>query len=416
MNPIRHAVVAAALCALLAAPPASSASERSRFFGVVAQTNPSDAEFDRMHAGGVSTYRMAISWPAIQPSAGAPFDWTASDRLVADLTANRIEPLPVLYGSPCFVVACDPVASGQATPRPPTESAQAELAWAEFIGEVVGRYGPGGRFWSEHPSLPERPLRVWEIWNEPNVPQFYAPTPSVDGYTELLRISSQAIRSADRGATILIGGVAGDPGKPGSIEGSEFLEGLYGAGARAYFDAVALHPYSPGLAGVRRQLVDVRRVLDLHADFDTPIWVTELGWGATDGSEGRFVESIDGQAEMLLGAFGLMAAKRKEWNIDRALWYAWRDPRPGQPACSWCRTAGLFDAVGNPRPAWSAFAELSGGTPVAPADLHNGEDGGATWVAAAVALVVAGAAAAWTLRRRRPAPRAAGGGDTARTH
>ena len=118
---------------------------------------------------------------------------------------------------------------------------------------------------------------------------------------------------------------------------------------------------------------------------------------------------------MLLGAFELLEAKRKEWNVARALWYAWRDPRAGQPACSWCRTAGLFDAAGNPRPAWSAFAELSGGTPVAPADLHNGEDGGGTWVAAAVALVVAGAAAAWTLRRRRPAPRAAGGGDTART-
>jgi hypothetical protein len=403
MNRIRNAVVAAALCALLAAPPASSASERSRFFGVVAQTNPSDAEFERMHAGGVSTYRMAISWPAIQPSAGAPFDWTASDRLVADLTANRIEPLPVLYGSPCFVVACDPVDSGPASPRPPTESAQAELAWAEFIGEVVGRYGPGGRFWSEHPSLPERPLRVWEIWNEPNVPQFYAPTPSVDGYTELLRISSQAIRSADRGATILIGGLAGDPGKPGSIEGSEFLEGLYGAGARAYFDAVALHPYSPGLAGVRRQLVDVRRVLDLHADFDTPIWVTELGWGATDGSEGRFVESIDGQAEMLLGAFGLMAAKRKEWNIDRALWYAWRDPRPGQPACSWCRTAGLLDAAGKAKPSWAAFTELSTGA-AGGSEIEPSSDGAApVWVVAGVALAVCAVAAAWLLGGRSAA-------------
>jgi Glycosyl hydrolase catalytic core len=415
MNPIRHAVVAAALCALLAAPPASSASERSRFFGVVAQTNPSDAEFERMHGGGVSTYRMAISWPAIQSSAGAPFDWTASDRLVADLTANRIEPLPVLYGSPCFVVACDPVDSGQVSPRPPTESAQAELAWAEFIGEVVGRYGPGGRFWSEHPSLPERPLRVWEIWNEPNVPEFYAPTPSAEGYAELLRISAKAIGSADPEATILIGGLPGDPRKPGSIAGTEFLEGLYRAGARAYFDAVAVHPYSPDLAGVRSQLADVRRVLDGRGDSETPIWVTELGWGATTNGDGRFVETIDGQAEMLLGAFELLEAKRKEWNVARALWYAWRDPPAGQPACSWCRTAGLFDAAGNPRPAWSAFAELTGGTPVAPADLHNGEDGGATWVAAAVALVVLGAAAAWTLRRRRRAPRAAGGGDTART-
>jgi polysaccharide biosynthesis protein PslG len=410
-----RATAAALLCVLFAAGPASAASDASRFFGVVAQTDPSDAEFARMREGGVGTYRMPISWPAVQPRPGASLDWTATDRLVRDLTENRIDPLPVVYGSPCFVVACDPGDRGQPSPRPPIDSPLARQAWTAFLTALIDRYGPGGSFFSENPTVPRRPLSVWEIWNEPNVPEFYAPTPSAEGYAELLRISAKAIGSADPEATILIGGLPGDPRKRGSIAGTEFLEELYRAGARAYFDAVAVHPYSPDLVGVQSQLADVRRVLDGRGDSDTPIWVTELGWGATPSGDGRFVETIDGQAEMLLGAFELLDAKRKEWNVARALWYAWRDPPAGQPACSWCRTAGLFDAAGKPRPAWSAFAELSGGTPVAPADLHNGEDGGGTWVAAAVALVVAGAVAAWTLRRRRRAPRAAGGGDTART-
>ena len=389
-----RATAAALLCVLFAAGPASAASEASRFLGVVAQTDPSDAEFARMREGGVGTYRMPISWPAVQPSPGASHDWTATDRLVRDLTENRIDPLPVVYGSPCFVVACDPADRGQPSPRPPIDSPLARQAWTAFLTALVDRYGPGGSFFSENPTVPRRPLSVWEIWNEPNVPEFYAPTPSAEGYAELLRISAKAIGSADPEATILLGGLPGDPRKPGSIAGTEFLEGLYRAGARAYFDAVAVHPYSPDLAGVRSQLADVRRVLDGRGDSDTPIWVTELGWGATPSGDGRFVETIDGQAEMLLGAFDLLEAPRREWPEE---------------------LLARMNAAGNPRPAWSAFAELSGGTPVAPADLHNGEDGGATWVAAAVALVVAGAAAAWTLRRRRPAPRAAGGGDTART-
>jgi polysaccharide biosynthesis protein PslG len=408
-----RALGAALLAVLVAAGSAGASTEPSRFFGVVAQSNPSEAEFERMHKAGVSTYRMAITWPAVQSSAGGPFDWTGTDRLVADLTENRIEPLPVLYGSPCFVVACDPRDGGQASPRPPTESPQAELAWAGFLGEVVDRYGPGGRFWSEHPSLPQRPPRVWQVWNEPNVPQFYAPTPSVEGYTELLRISSHAIRSTDPGATILIGGLPGDPGKRGSIEGTAFLEGLYGAGARAYFDAVALHPYSPGVAGVRNQLVDVRTVLDAHNDFDTSIWVTELGWGATPSGDGRFVKTIDGQAETLLGAFGLMAAKRKEWNIDRALWYAWRDPPPDQPACSWCRTAGLFDAAGEARPSWAAFTALSTGTEESvppevalPPETDDSEDDTPPrWVVVAAAVALCLAAGAFLLLRRSRARR-----------
>jgi polysaccharide biosynthesis protein PslG len=403
-----RATAAALLCVLCAAGPASAANGPSAFFGVVAQTDPSDAEFALMREGGVGTYRLVISWPAVQPSPDAPLDWSATDRLVTDLIENGMEPLPVLYGSSCFFVECEVGDRGQASPRPPIDSPQARQAWMAFLTGLVGRYGPGGSFWSENPTVPRRPLSVWEIWNEPNVRQFYAPTPSVEGYAELLRISSHAIRSADPEATILIGGLSGDPRKPGSIAGPEFLEGLYLTGARAHFDAVAVHPYSAGLAGVGSQLADVRRVLDGRRDSDTPIWVTELGWGASPSGDGRFVETIDGQAEMLLGAFQLLEAKREEWNVARALWYAWRDPPAGQPACSWCQTAGLLDAAGNPRPAWSAFAKLSGGTPTAPPDLHNGEDGGGIWVAAAVALVVVGAAAAWTLRRRRPARRGAG--------
>jgi hypothetical protein len=412
-----RALGAALLTVLVAAASAGASTHPPRFFGVVAQTELGERDFSLMRKGGVGTYRMAISWRSVQRSPAAPLDWTASDRLVRGLVENGIEPLPVLYGSPCFIVECGPDDRGQPSPRPPLGSGPAKLAWAAFLNEVVGRYGPVGSFWNDNPSVPRRPVRVWEIWNEPNVPQFYAPKPSVDGYAELLQISSRAIRLADRGATILLGGLSGDPDKPGAIQGPEFLDGLYRTGARPDFDAVAVHPYAPHLAGVRSQLVAFREVLASHQDRGTPIWVTELGWGATPSGEGRLVETIVGQAEMLRAAFGLLAAKREEWNIARALWYAWRDPPPGQPACSWCRSAGLFDAAGDPRPSWPAFTALSTASdrpvgpevelPVAP-EVENG--GNETRprvvvVGAALALCLVGGALLLLRRSRARRPR-----------
>jgi hypothetical protein len=262
---------------------------------------------------------------------------------------------------------------------------------------------------------------VWQVWNEQNVPQFYRPAPSVGGYAHLLSISSRAIRTADPEATVLLGGMPGDVHQRGAIRGPRFLDDLYRIGSEGEFDAVAVHPYAHDFPGVRDQVAAVHRILQQHGRPHTPVWVTELGWGVTSGPKGGLFETLDGQAEMLTRSFGFLASKRDAWNVERVLWYAWRDPRPDQPACNWCRTAGLLDAAGNPRPSWAAFAELSGGTPVSPADLAGGgegppggdvDGGGGTlpWIVGAVALAVVGSAAAWLLRRRRRPPRGRGSG------
>jgi polysaccharide biosynthesis protein PslG len=415
------AIALALLAAAVLPAPASAAATggSSSLFGVNVQTHPSGPEFEAMREGGVATYRWPISWAGVHPGPESPPDWTATDPVMANLARNGIKALPVLHGSPCFVVQCAPRDPPDASSRPPLDSVEARTGWATFLGELVGRYGPGGSFWSENPDLPERPIRLWQIWNEPNAPQFYRPAPSALEYAELVELSSDAIKSVDPEAVIMLGGLPGQPHKPGGIEATRFLDELYRLGAQRHFDAVAIHPYSPDLAGVRSQVAAARRVLEGHADTETPIWVTELGWGASGGNA-NLVETVEGQAEMLRRAFGLLAARRDEWNVGGALWYAWRDPPGGASACIWCRSSGLIDADGNPRPSWTAFAELSGGAPVSPgalpgnggpddggaADAEAGEDGagdgGPLPVLAliAAALALAGVAAAWLARRR----------------
>jgi hypothetical protein len=399
--PCRAIVVALFAAALVAPSATGDVEDASRPYGVVIQTPTTDAEFEAMRDGGVGTYRWSIEWPAVQAERGADPDWSGTDRVVAGLAENGIEPLPVLYGTPCYVVECGRDAE-QLGARPPIDSAEARRGWARFVREVVRRYGRDGSFWSERPSIPYRPIRVWQVWNEQNSPKFYRPAPSVSGYAELLAISSRAIRSVDAQATVLLGGMPGDPRQRGSIDGAPFLDELYGIGAGGDFDAVAVHPYSQDLAGTRSQVAAVHQVLEARAQTRTPIWVTELGWGVDSGSGRGLFKTLDGQAEALSRSFGFLESRRDAWNLERVLWYAWRDPAPGQAACGWCRTAGLIDTEGNPRPAWTAFAALSGGTPVSPTDLEAGDDGSVRWILVVVALALVATATAWLVGRRSP--------------
>jgi hypothetical protein len=388
--------------------------------GVVSQTDASEAEFKAMRRGGVGTYRWLVSWPTLQTNAGAPPDWSATDRIVTNLARNDIQPLPMIQGSPCFVVDCLRIPPARAQSHPPLGSPQARRAWSGFLGELVGRYGPDGTFWSANPSLPYRPIGVWQIWNEQNAPKFYGPSPSVEGYAELLAISSQAIRSHDPEAQILLGGMFGNPKERGSIEAPRFLDELYAIReAKRHFDGVAVHPYAPGPAGVVRQVRDIRRVIEANGDAETPIWVTEIGWGSDSSVRGRLIETLEGQAQRLGEAFRLLLARRDDWNLASVLWFGWRDTSDPN-VCDWCRSAGLISEGGSAKPSWSTYAALSGGTPVDPADIPSpavpppnpavpppsdgsppSSDGGPpVLLLIAGALALAAAAGAWILRRR----------------
>jgi hypothetical protein len=370
--------------------------------GVVSQTDPGDAEFAVMGAGGVRAYRWLISWPALQPRAGVEPDWTETDRIVASLAEHRITALPFVSGSPCFAVDCAREPPSRVHRQPPVGSARGKLEWARFLSQLVDRYGSDGSFWSANPSLPRTPITAWQIWNEQNALRNFAPLPSVTRYAELLAIAAQTIRSRDPKASIVLGGMFGDPRGRGAIDASRFLSRLYAVpGAERSFDVVAVHPYAPTAAEVRRLVEGVRRVMDTHGDSRTALWVTELGWGASASDEGRLVKTVHGQARMLRGAFRLLLAERVELRLAGLLWFAWRDTPPGESVCGWCGTAGLFDAAGTARPAWRAFTKLSGGTS---SPLTSGDDQGAAgsvpWLLLAIPVALA-LTGLWMLYRRR---------------
>ncbi len=120
---------------------------------------------------------------------------------------------------------------------------------------AVERYGPRGSFWEEHAPgskdpLPRLPIHAWQIWNEENFFYFTKPA-SPTRYAKLLAISRRAIHRADPRATVVIGGLFGNPKQspPAAMDAADFLDRLYRVrGAKADFDAVALHPYAADAA------------------------------------------------------------------------------------------------------------------------------------------------------------------------
>ena len=128
---------------------------------------------------------------------------------------------------------------------------------------AVARYGPNGSFWAENPGVPKRPIRNWQIWNEPNFKYFVA-KPNPAEYGKLVKLSSTALKAADPGAQVILGGLFARPkgcrtdsGKPEALNwfATDFLDQMYETtpGIKAKFNGVALHPYTDQLpANCRR--------------------------------------------------------------------------------------------------------------------------------------------------------------------
>jgi hypothetical protein len=321
--------------------PSALAATPPSFFGIVPQGQLTAADLARME-GIVGTVRVPIYWSETEPESGS-YDFSRVDAVVGAAAEHGIGVLPFVYGTPPWLAA-NPA-------RPPLDSAIARGAWSDFLRRLVDRYGPGGEFWSGRAS--RLPIRRWQIWNEPNFGLFWLPHPQPRRYAELLKLAATAIRGADAGAKIVLGGVA--PVGAGFLPWV-YLRRLYRVpGIKADFDFVALHPYSARVPNTIAQVRLAREAIVAAGDSETPILVTELGVASSGTVPSAFVLGEAGQAEFLRSAFATLLAKRHAWRIAGIDWFSWRDQPDPDVYCGFCQGAGLFDLEGQPKPSWYAY-------------------------------------------------------------
>ena len=311
------------------------------FFGVVPQAPLSTSELERMQ-GTVGTLRLPIYWFEVEAERGV-YDFAKTDRAIGDATRLGLEVLPFVYGTPVWL--------SRDHARFPLGSKAGRAAWPRFVRALVNRYGPGGEFWRSRER--RRPVRRWQIWNEPNFRLFWRPRPAPRQYAALLASATAAIRAIDPRAQIVLAGVAP---VGGGLLPWVYLRRLYRLpGVKRDFDAVALHPYGARIGVVAGQISLARQVMDEAGDSRTPILVTELGVASRGAIRSAFVKGLRGQAEFLQRSFALLLDRRRDWGIAGVYWFTWRDWPVPDPHCGFCEGAGLVDLEGRAKPAWAAY-------------------------------------------------------------
>jgi hypothetical protein len=267
------------------------------------------AQLARMRSIGIKAIRLDANWDWVQFGGPQSFDWTQLDSEVHAARAAKMSVDLVIDGCPPW--AAPPGVTPNTATRP--ASAQQFAGWAR---DVVTRYAPLG-------------VKDYEIWNEPNDTKFWWPKPNPVFYTKMLKDSYRAIKGVDRSAFVIAGGLAPVVTRGSNIDPITFLRGMYTSGAKPYFQADALHPYSfPALPGTYETWSgwsqmsatnpSIRSVMRKHKDGRKPIWITEFG-APSNGPKGI---GANGEAAELRQAIAISKATR--W-IGAFFVYTWQD-------------------------------------------------------------------------------------------
>jgi hypothetical protein len=246
--------------------------------------------------------------------------WKKYDHIVDLAEEYGVEIIARLDNPPAWTRAAGNEAG---TLAPPDDYAD----YGDFVYAVVSRYK--GR------------IKYYQIWNEPNIyPEWGEAAVDPEAYTQLHTVGYQRAKEADPEAVILSAGLAPTTERTErNLEDLIFLQRMYDAGAKDYFDILSVQGYGlwngptdrrahPDRANFSRVLL-IRELMVQNGDANKPIWASEVGWNALprgfDGFPyyGRVSEEL--QAAYSAGAY---QRAQMEWPWMGVMSY-WFFKRPG---------------------------------------------------------------------------------------
>lgn len=242
-------------------------------------------EMEMLARGGFGFVRMDLHWASTEKQKGV-YDFSAYDRLINDLTKHNIRCLFILdYNHPLY--------DNNLSPHTP----EGRAAFARWAAAAVTHFAGKGI--------------LWEMWNEPNLAQFWKPKPNVDDYAKLAIEVGKAIREVAPNETYI--------GPAMSTIDLPYLESCFKAGVLAYFSAVSVHPYrqSPPETVVN-EYRKLRLLIDRYAPQDKQIPILSGEWGYADVANKLGQEN---QGKYLA----------RQWlvnlscDVPLSIWYDWHD-------------------------------------------------------------------------------------------
>lgn len=180
-----------------------------------------DRDLQLVQDAGLRWVKQEIPWREIEGHAKGVWQWDTSDRMINQIEAHGLKVIARLGSQPAWA------APDTALPdiAPPDDLQD----FYDYVFAVASRYK--GR------------IQAYQIWNEPNLAREWGNRPpNPVEYADLLKVGYQAVKAADPQAIVVSAGLApttrhDDQAMPDVY----FVQGMYDAGAAAWFDALGVH-------------------------------------------------------------------------------------------------------------------------------------------------------------------------------
>lgn len=134
-----------------------------------------EASFEKIKALGMTEARVDWEWRAVEPTKGT-YDWTVMDRLMDLAEKHSVHVLPIVHYAPEWALVDEKKKDGIYELAVASEH---YAAYADFLAASILRYGPKG--------ARANPVRAWQVWNEPNMAEFWGPKPDATAFAGLMR-------------------------------------------------------------------------------------------------------------------------------------------------------------------------------------------------------------------------------------
>ncbi len=183
-----------------------------------------DRDLGLVEAAEFRWVKQEMPWRELEGTGKGLWSWDNADRLMDQIDAHNLKVIVRLGSQPEW--------AAPSVPLPEISPPDDLQDFYDYVFAVADRYK--GR------------VEAYQIWNEPNLAREWGgQPPNPTEYTEMLAVAHEAIKAADPQAIVISAGMA--PTTRNDAEAMPdvfFIQGMYDAGAVAYFDALGVH--APG--------------------------------------------------------------------------------------------------------------------------------------------------------------------------
>ncbi|MBN1893712.1 cellulase family glycosylhydrolase [bacterium] len=295
-------------------------------------------DFEFLKKSGISLLRISFGWDAIEEKKDR-YNWLFWDDFVKmAVDEYRITLIPYV----CYVPRWNSTGASDTTyfwNYPPVDYDE----FGQFMKDLVTRYRDR--------------IHSWELWNEPDIWVYWQGT--AEAFSRLVKAGSRAVREADPGALIVLGGLAYKP---------EFLLELFrDHGVSPLVDVVNIHNYYETwhrypVEKLSDHIQEIHEIVSQYGNGQS-IWMAEVGYstyrqgGWVSDSYQPYFDYEHTPDYQAVDLFKRLAIALSTERLAAIAWYELKDLPSGEKVIGDInnRNLGVAFADHSPKPAQKAI-------------------------------------------------------------